>query len=112
MDHSEPVIVRLLVAKGGDGQTHTYALTVERLVIVDKVSVRLIEASPRQAQSFRLVTDTGAIEITGEDLCMLISGRLWTEPVQGRREASRFARTYPPQDGEELAFGARRTKNS
>jgi hypothetical protein len=27
MDHTEPIVMRILVALGSDGQTHTYALT-------------------------------------------------------------------------------------
>lgn len=111
MDHSEPIVIRVLVAKGSDGQPHTYALAVDGLLLVDKASVRRIEASTQHAPSFLLVTDTGAIDITSEDLCMLISGRLWTEPTQGHRKVSRFVQTYSPPDKEERAYGAIRNEN-
>ena len=89
-------IVRILVARGSDGQSHAYALTLERLVVVDETLVLRIEASIQRTRSFILVTDTATVDITSENLCMLISGRLWTEPARGYREASKFAQAYPP----------------
>jgi hypothetical protein len=95
METNDPVVVRMLVAQGSDGQTHSYALTRDRRVVADKVSVKRIEVSLQHARTLLLVTDTVTIAITSENLCMLISGRLWTEPTRGFREARRFAHAYP-----------------
>jgi hypothetical protein len=95
MNNGEPVLVRLLVARGSDGQTHDYALTADGSVVVDRLIVRRIEASTQHARSFLLITDTGVTSITSEHLCMLASGRVWTDPAQGDREAGSFARAYP-----------------
>ena len=89
------VVVRMLVIKSNGGQTHSYALARDGLVLVDQARVRRIEASTQDAQSFMLITDAGGIDITCESLCMLISGRLWTEPVQREREVSKFIHKYP-----------------
>ena len=93
MNDNELTIARLLVAKGPDGQTQEYALTVEGLVAVDKINVRRMEVA--QHMEFTLFTDAGTTGITSEHLCMLVSGRLWTEPAQGYREARRFSQGYP-----------------
>ncbi|MBA2680388.1 MAG: hypothetical protein H0U76_18565 [Ktedonobacteraceae bacterium] len=96
MGTTEPVVIRLLVAKASDGRTHDYALDVNGLILVDKATVRRIEVSPLHAQSFSLVTDSGTAEMTSADLYRLISGHIWTEPARAHREACRFARQYHP----------------
>lgn len=96
MDKNGPEVVRVLVARGNDGQAHHYALTVDGLIVVDAVSVRGIETSTEHADTFVLVTDAGMIDITSEHLWMIVSGRVWTEPTLAYQKASQWVRHSQP----------------